>query len=72
MDASQRTVDAIRAAAAEDEEYIKLVAQISAGWPTTPAAVPDELRPYVTFADELIVSGGLVYKGNRVVIPHGA
>jgi hypothetical protein len=72
MVASQRTVDAIRAAAAEDEEYIKLVEQISVGWPTTPAAVPNELRPYVTFADELIVSGGLVYKGNRVVIPRGA
>jgi len=72
MVASQRTIDAIRAAAAEDEEYIKLKEQISAGWPTTPAAVSAELRPYVTFADELVVSGGLVYKGNRVVVPRGA
>ena len=72
MVASQRTIDAIRAAAAEDNEYIHLKDQISAGWSTNPAGVSHDVRPYVTFADELmIVSGGLVYKGNRVVIPHG-
>jgi len=40
--------------------------------PTTSTELPAELRPYATFADELIVSGGLVYKGHRVVIPRGA
>jgi len=46
--------------------------QIAAGWPTTLDALPTELRQYATFADELVVSGGLVYKGHRVVIPRGA
>ena len=70
--ASQRTIDAIYAAAENDEEYIKLMSQVMVGWPDTPSAVPVELRQYVTYADELTVSGGLVYKGCRVVIPRGA
>ena len=72
MVASQRTIDNIRTAAAEDDEYNRLIEQIHVGWPASSAAVPAELQPYATFADELIVSGGLVFKGNRVVIPHGA
>ena len=70
--ASQRTLDAIYAAAAADDEYTRLKHQIAVGWPAAPDAVPAELRQYTTFADELTVSGGLVYKGNRVVIPRGA
>ena len=72
MVASQRTIDALHAAAIEDEEYSLLIQQIAVGWPTTSAELPAELRPYATFSDELIVSGGLVYKGHRVVIPRGA
>ena len=72
MVASQRTIDALRVAAIEDEEYSLLIQQIAVGWPTTSADLPTELRPYATFSDELIVSGGLVYKGHRVVIPRGA
>ena len=72
MVASQRTIDAIRAAAVQDDEYQQLKDQIAAGWPSDPATLPAELRPYMTFSDELVVSNGLVYKGNRVVIPRGA
>jgi len=70
--ASQRTIDDIYAAAAQDDEYTKLITQIKAGWPDTPAAVPEELRQFMTFGDELTVADGLVYKGSRVVIPRGA
>ena len=69
--ASQKTIDALKAAAADDVEYVMLREQITNGWPDAPAAVPPELRQYMTFADELAVSGGLVYKGNRVVVPRG-
>ena len=72
MVASQRTIDTLCAAAVDDDVYQLLIDQISSGWPTSPADLPPELRPYATFADELIVSGNLVYKGNRVVIPRGA
>jgi len=46
--------------------------QIAVGCPSTPAAVPTELRPYMAFSDELTISRGLVFKGNRVVIPRAA
>ena len=49
-----------------------LIHQIETGWPPTPTTVPTALRGYMTFADELTSSGGLVYKGNRVVVPRGA
>jgi len=70
--ASQRTIDAVYAAVADDDEYTKLTQQIAVGWPSAPEAVPAELRQFTTFADELTVSGGLVYKGSRVVSPRGA
>ena len=38
----------------------------------TPAEVPSEIRDYLTFAEELIVSHDLVFKGQRVVVPIGA
>ena len=57
---------------ADDDEYTKLTQQIAVGWPSAPEAVPAELRQFTTFADELTVNGGLVYKGSRVVIPRGA
>ncbi len=72
MVASQRTIDALRAAAIEDEEYSLLIKQIAVGWPTSSDDLPAGLRAYATFSDELVVSGGLVYKGHRVVIPRGA
>ena len=72
MVASERTINAIRAAAADDSDYMLLKEQIAAGWPTSPSQLPPELKPYAQFCEELVVSGSLVYKGNRVVIPRGA
>ena len=72
MAASRRTIDALRAAATEDEDYILLIQQIAVGWPTLSADLLAQLRPYATFSHKLIVSGGLVYKGYHVVIPRGA
>ena len=41
------------------------------GWPADPSDVPSDLREFTTFADELCVSDGLVFKGQRVVVPAG-
>ena len=70
MVASTETLALITAAAAAaDDEYIKLYQQIISGWPESPTDVDANLRPYMTFADELSVSCGLVFKGHRIVIP---
>jgi len=65
MVASQRTIDMIRAAADEDPIYQQLKKQIADGRPTMPEDVAPELRPYVTIADELVESGGFVFKENE-------
>ena len=45
MVASYRTIDAIRAAAADDVAYQQLMEQISVGWQSSPVDLPTELRP---------------------------
>jgi len=72
MIASQATIEYIRCAAQADEQYQQLIRQIKLGWPDTPANVPTNLREYSTFCDELTECDGLVFKGNRVVIPQAA
>ena len=71
MVASRRTINELRAAAADDDTYQRLKAQIMAGWPDSKNDVIQELQQYHTFADELAVSGDFVFKGHRVVIPLG-
>lgn len=70
--ASENTISLLRSAAAEDDEYQLLVRQIQMGWPDDKADLPSPIAPYATFADELVVGDGLVFKGDRVVVPHGA
>jgi hypothetical protein len=69
MVASEATIQFIRSAAASDEQYQLLRRQIASGWPDSAAALPPKLREFITFADELIDSDGLVFKGQRVVLP---
>jgi len=69
MVASANTIAAINAAAQEDAG---LIDQIRRGWLETAAGVATCLRPFHTFADELSVSCGLVFKGHRLVVPRQA
>jgi len=69
MVASQKTINAIRAAAADDAVYQQLKQQIVVGWPPTGAQLMPDLKPYHSFADELTVCGDFVFKGHRVVVP---
>jgi len=68
--ASAQTIAKLCSAAQSDDAYVMLIAQIQAGWPDNPARLPAELRQFATYSDELAVSGGLVFKGHRVVVPH--
>lgn len=69
MVASADTIAKITAAAKSDDEYCCLIKQIERGWPDAADAVPACLRPYYTYADELSVSCGIVFKGHRIVVP---
>ena len=54
-------------------ERDKLLQQLSEfiknGWPKDVTEVPELVRPWWTFRDELAILDGVVYKGSRVVIP---
>ena len=42
---------------------------IQQGWPLSKAKVPDTVRPYFDFRDQMTIQGQLVFKGPVVVIP---
>jgi hypothetical protein len=54
-----------------DEVLVKLKTIILQGWPDERKKVPTVLIPYYNFADEMTVQDGLIFKGDRVVIPKG-
>ena len=72
MVASQATIELVKKAAVVDDQYQLLRHQISIGWPAATADIPNDLREFVSFADELIEVDGLVFKGQRVVVPREA
>ncbi|XP_014663369.1 PREDICTED: uncharacterized protein K02A2.6-like [Priapulus caudatus] len=39
------------------------------GWPATIQELPNELRPYWPFRDELGMSNGVIFKGRQVIVP---
>ena len=42
---------------------------IMAGWPESKQDIAPNLEPFWCFQDELAVMGGLIMKGNRIIIP---
>ena len=39
------------------------------GWPEERSQLPSDMKPYWDFRDELSVYDGIIFKGERVVIP---
>ena len=62
-------LDYLQDATKSDNELTDLSKLITEGWPDSLQDVPEHLRPYWSFRDELTIMNGLVLKGNRVVIP---
>jgi len=72
MVASANTIAMINAAAEDNDEHSSLIDQIRRSWQETAAEVAACSRLFHTFADELSVSCGLVFKGHRLVVPRQA
>ena len=47
----------------------KLTQTIQEGWPKEFSLVPEILKPYWNFREELVVSNGIVFKGDKIVVP---
>ena len=59
----------IRIATQEDNELALLKHSITHGWPSTIREVPNEIQPYWTLREELIVEDGIILKGTHIVVP---
>ena len=66
---SNLTITQIQAETANDPEMQQLIKYIMQGWPSRQQDCVQQLQSYHTFKEELSVIDGLVFKGERIVIP---
>ena len=62
-------VTKIKEATQADAEMLALIKVIQTGWPESQDELPIPVKDYYTFRDELSVQNGLIYKGERLVVP---
>ena len=55
----------------QDVTMQELEAIIKNGWPDNRNKVPENLRDYYSFRDELSLQNGLIFKGECLVVPGG-
>ncbi|XP_062596409.1 uncharacterized protein K02A2.6-like [Saccostrea cucullata] len=69
----QRTVgdslQEIRDETRRDNTLQELIHVILTGWPEMVSDVKDTVRPYFNFRDELVIQDGVIFCGDRIVIP---
>ena len=62
-------LDRIRGATLLDPVLQELGTVIMEGWPNDRRRVPDRLLPYFSYRDELTIQDGIIFRGERIVIP---
>ncbi|XP_055708814.1 uncharacterized protein K02A2.6-like [Phlebotomus papatasi] len=62
-------LDRYKMSTQEDPVLNKLIKFIMKGWPETSDEVPKSIRNYFTFREELSFTEGLIFKGDKVVVP---
>ena len=63
-----RLID-FRKVTACDADLQILMSTVLEGWPSTQAEVPQEIRLYFPFKEEITVQNGLLFKGDRIIVP---
>ena len=66
---SAAQVDAIRKHTEEDDELQELIKVILIGWLEDKSQVPNLALPYYNVCNELTVQNGVIFGGERVVVP---
>ena len=66
---TENRISEIQSASAIDPELQLLKTVILKGWPTDKLGIPPEVIPYFPIRDEFSVQDGLIFHGERVVIP---
>ena len=59
----------LREATSEDGSLRTLSEIITKGWPERKQEIPEDIRIYFNQRDELTIENGLIFRGDRVVIP---
>ena len=67
---SSERLSQLKQATESDNELCVLKGIIKTGWPETKEELPKSIRIYHTFRDELTTQDGIVFKGERIVVPH--
>ena len=66
---SEATLISIQQATESDATLRELKTTIRQGWPATKAEVSANIKDYFPFREELSLQNGLVFKGERLVVP---
>ena len=66
---SSEQLEQIRCATAEDATLQRLYQVVMNGWPELRRSVQEDVRPYWNMRDEMSTSDGLLFAGERIVIP---
>ena len=53
----------------QDSTLVALKQQIATGWPESSHTLPDLIKTYHSFHEELAFTEGIIYRGERVVVP---
>ena len=67
---TKERLDIIREETKKDQCLITLTSTIINGWPDSIKDLPEEIRSYWSYRDELSMEDGLIFKGERVIIPN--
>ena len=67
---SDTKLNMIRQATTSDPIMLKLQDTLRCGWPDNRSQIPNVLRPYWTFREELSEANGIILKGEKIVIPN--
>ena len=65
----EERIEKIRRETEQDDTLQALKKVIIAGWPEERSELPEQLTPFFSYRDELVVQDALIFKANRVVIP---
>ena len=67
---SGERMEEIREKTKDDSDLMSIMGYIQNGWPLTRKSLPVDIQMYFTFREELSVQNGVIFKGERVVVPN--
>ncbi|XP_058827893.1 uncharacterized protein K02A2.6-like [Topomyia yanbarensis] len=67
---SDSRLDEIRTETGKDPTMQRIIGFIQHGWPATADRVPDSVKIYFNYRNELATQNEIVFRGDRIVVPH--